>query len=295
MAKKRTHRKKTKDVEAIPMFQEVRKNPEVWTKRILIGIPVTGLLRVEWVQARFSQVIPTNWSHADVWQFMSSYMPMAFQLTDAENLIAKTVVEENYEWMLFIEHDNVLPPNTFRKINEYMLSKEWPVVGGLYFTKSHPPEPMIYRGSGTGYFDKWKFGDKVQCDGLPFGCTLIHGNLIREIWKDSPEYVVNGTLTRRVFEQPNEGWRDPYSGRYMSKGGTSDLAFFKKVKEGNYLARAGFPEHQKMKYPFLVDTSIFVKHIDNSGVQWPLDVPAKFDPGPEKLAALMKEFSGPFK
>lgn len=274
---------------------KIDKNSENWTRRILIGTPCTGLIRVEWIGARFSQIIPTNWSHADVWQFMSTLMPMAYQIADAENLIAKTVVEQNYEWLLFVEDDNILPPDTFRKLNEYMMSGKYPVVGGLYFTKSVPPEPMIYRGRGTGYFDKWKFGDKVMCDGLPFGCTLIHGNIIREIWKDSPEYNVNGQITRRVFDAPNDGWRDPETGRYLSKAGTSDLAFFTKVIEGGYLEKAGFPEHQKMKYPFLVDTTIFVRHIDKNGVQYPLDIPKKFAPSEERLKELTKEFSGPFK
>lgn len=279
----------------MPIKQTLDVNPDKWTRRVVIGIPTTGLLRVEWVQSRFSQVIPTNWSHADVWQFMSSYMPMAYQIADAENLIAKVVVEQDYEWLLSIESDNLIPPHTFRKMNEYMMSKEWPVVGGLYFTKSVPAEPMIYRGRGTAYYDDWKFGDLVQCDGLPFGCTLIHGNIIREMWKDSPEYMVNGQLTRRVFEQPNEGWRDPETGRYMSRTGTSDLAFFTRVKEGGYLARAGFKKHQEMENPFIVDTSIFVKHIDNSGVQWPIEVPGKFDPGPERMKKILDGFSGPFK
>lgn len=274
---------------------EIDKNLEGWSKRILIGTPCTGLVRMEWVSARFSQIIPTNWSHVDIWQFMSSYMPLNYQIADAENLIAKAVVDGDFEWLLFIESDNLLPPNTFRKMNEYMIDKKYPVVGGLYFTKSVPPEPMIYRGQGTGYYSDWKFGDKVMCDGLPFGLTLIHGNIIREMWKDSPEYVVNGQVTRRVFSNPNEGWRDPMSGAFLSKSGTSDLAFYRRAIDGGYLAKAGWPEHQKMKYPFMVDTTMFVKHIDNSGVQWPLDIPAKFDPGPEKLEKLMKDFSGPYK
>ena len=259
-------------------------------QRILIGTPCTGLVRVEWVSARFSQIIPTNWSQSDCWQFMSSYMPLAYQLPDAENLIAKAVVEGDFEWLLFIESDNVIPQNTFRKINEYMISKKWPVVGGLYFTKSSPPEPMIYRGLGTGYFDDWKFGDKVQCDGLPFGCTLIHGNLIRELWKDSPEYVVNGTLTRRVFETMDSVWQDPITGAYLNKSGTSDLNFYHRLIDGGYLARAGFPEHQKMEFPFLVDTTIFVKHVDNNGIQWPIDIPKKYEPAPERLAEVAAEF-----
>lgn len=273
----------------------IDKNETPWQTRLVIGIPTTGLLRAEWVSSRFSQIIPTNWSHIEAWQMMSSRMPLNYQIADAENLIAKTVVESEAEWLLSIESDNIIPPNTFRKMNEYMIDKTYPVVGGLYFTKSVPPEPMIYRGLGNGYYSGWKFGDKVMCDGLPFGCTLIHGDIIREIWKDSPEYAVNGQLTRRVFDNPAEGWKDPVTGAWLNKSGTTDLNFFHKVKSGGYLARAGWKEHQKMKYPYMVDTTIFVRHIDNNGVQWPLDIPAKFDPGPKRIKQLMKEFSGPFK
>jgi hypothetical protein len=37
-----------------------------------------------------------------------------------------------------------------------------PMLSGLYFTKSLPAEPLIYRGRGNSYYKKWKFGDKVE-------------------------------------------------------------------------------------------------------------------------------------
>ncbi len=33
--------------------------------------------------------------------------------------------------------------------------------------------------------------------------------------------------------------------------------------------KAGWPEFQKKKFPFLVDTKIFCRHIDWNGVQYP--------------------------
>lgn len=278
------------------MQNVVHKNPRPMIRnRILVATPTTGMFRAEWVSARFSQVIPTNWSQGDVWQFMSGYMPLQYQLADAENLIAKNVVEGNYEWLLSIESDNVLPPNTFRRMNEYMIEGKEPVVGGVYFTKSVPPEPMIYRGIGNGYFDGWKFGDKVRCDGLPFGCTLISGKLIKAVWDDSPEYMVGNILTRRVFDNPSVNWQDPISGANIAISGTSDLAFYQRVIKGGYLAKAGFPEHQKMEFPFLVDTNIYVRHIDNNGIMYPIDIPKKYMPTEGRLKELMDEFAGPFK
>ena len=172
----------------------IQKNSGALSNRVLIGTPATGSVRMEWVIGRYGQVIPTNWSHVEYVQYMSSYIPIGYQVADAENFIAKAVVEGNFEWLLFIEHDNVLPQGTFIKMNQYMIKGDIPVVGGLYFTKTQPPEPMIYRAPGKGYFADWKLGDKVWCRGLPFGCTLIHSSIIKALWKEAPEYRLGDTV-----------------------------------------------------------------------------------------------------
>lgn len=261
----------------------LEKNPSGWNNRILIGTPMTGLIRSEWAVGRYGQTIPTNWSHIEVMQWMSSYIPLRYQVADAENIIAKQVVEGNFEWLLFIEHDNVLPPNTFVKLNQYMISGKYPVVGALYFTKSVPAEPMIYREPGRGYFADWKLGDKVMCRGLPFGCTLIHGSIIKELWKTAEPYQIGNTTTRRVFKHPEEVHLDPNSNDFYLSQGTTDLNFCNELIANKIFEKAGWPEFQKKKYPFLVDTSIFVKHIDHDGVQWPTELPKPFLEGKKTL------------
>jgi hypothetical protein len=172
------------------MSQEMLvKNPTRWKNRMLIGTPTTGNVRMEWVNGRYGQTIPTNWSHVDVQQFMSPYLPVDYQVADAENLIAKIVVEQDFDWLLFYEHDNIPPPDAFIRLNEYMIKGDVPIVGSMYFTKSVPPEPLLYREKGMGYFADWKLGDKVWVSGLPFGFTLIHGSIIKALWKESPVLV----------------------------------------------------------------------------------------------------------
>lgn len=254
---------------------EMPKNEENWNKRLIIFTPSRGLVRHEWVQARYGQIIPTNWSMVELIQFISPYLPLGYQLADAQNLLAKMVVEGDYDWVLYIEDDNVIPPDTIRKFNEYMIDGKIPVVSGLYFTKSIPAEPLIYRGSGNGYFKDWKMGEKVWADGIPFGCRLEHASLIKEAWKNSPEYFVGDIKTRRVFSQPS---RITYNEGKMGNeyvGGTTDLEWCKRIIREGLLVKAGFPEIAKMKYPFLVDTTIFVKHIDQNGRQYPLEVPER--------------------
>ena len=251
--------------------------PGKWSNRLVIGTPTLGTVRFEWVNARFGMTIPTNFSLVDVHQAMSTYAPIGYQLSDAENLTAKVVVEGKFDWFLSYEDDNIPPLDALVKINEYMIKGDVPVVSGLYFTKSEPPEPIMYRGMGQGYYADWKLGDKVWVDGVPFGFNLIHGSIIRELWKDAPEYIVNGTTTRRVFDAPSESYIDPVTGGWMNQSGTSDLAWCKKLIEEKIFEKAGWPEIQKKEFPFLVDTTIFVKHIDrNTGIQYPTNLPKEF-------------------
>ncbi len=247
-------------------------------KRILIFTPTTGLVRVEWMQARYGQIIPTNWSFVDMQQHLSPWLSVGYQLADAQNLMAREVVEGDYEWVIYVEHDNLLPPDGFLKFNQYINEHNTPVVSGLYFLKSDITEPLIYRGRGTSHFKDWKLGDKVWVDGIPFGFRLENAGLIKAAWETSEEYTVNGIKTRRVFSQPNSIWFDNESGGVVTKGGTTDLEWCTRIMKEKLLEKAGFPEHQKMKNPFLVDTSIFVRHIDQSGRQWPIAVPSRFIP-----------------
>jgi len=264
--------------------QKIVSNSGVLSNRVLIATPATGLVRMEWVSARYGQCIPTNWSHVEFVQYMSSFVPLGFQVAEAENIVAKQMVEGNFDWLLFIEHDNVLPPNTFIKMNQYMIKGDIPVVGGLYFTKSVPPEPMIYRAPGKGYYADWKLGDKVWCRGLPFGCTLIHSSIIKALWAEAAEYKVGETLTRRVFKHPES--KDDEVG-FFNISGTTDLQFCNECIEKKIFDKAGWPEIQKKEFPFLVDTSIFVKHIDNNGNQYPLNMPLEFLQGKVTLKSIL--------
>jgi len=247
-------------------------------KRILIFTPTTGLVRVEWVQARYGQIIPTNWSFVEMQQHLAPWLSVHYQLADAQNLMAKEVVEGDYEWVIYIEHDNLIPPDAFLRLNQYINDHDVPVVSGLYFLKSDITEPLVYRGRGTSHFKDWKLGDKVWCDGIPFGFRLENAGLIKAAWETSKEIVVNGVHTREVFKQPNSIWFDNESGGMVAKGGTTDLEWCTRIMEEGLLEKAGYPKYQKMKYPFLVDTNIFVRHIDPNGTMWPKAMPARYMP-----------------
>lgn len=240
-----------------------------YVNRILVGTPSRGTVRMEWVGARYGQIIPTNWSMVQMSQFMSSFIPTRFSVADAQNLIVREVITKDFEWLLLIEDDTIPPDDLFVKMNQYMRDGKVPVVSGLYYTKSVPSEPLVYRGRGTGAYMNFKIGDKVWCDGVPTGCLLIHHSILKAMWDESPEYVVNGQIVRRVFDTPVKSWIDPETGDVNTITGTSDLDWCTRIMKEKYFDKAGWPQYQKKKYPFLVDTTIFCRHISPDGQQFP--------------------------
>lgn len=251
-----------------------------YRQRLLVATPTLGNVRMEWVSARYNQTIPTNWSKTDMIQYLNGYIPLRYTVHDAQNLAVQVCVREGFEWLLFIEDDTIPPLDALQRFTEYMDKGDIPVVSGLYFTRSIPPEPMIYRGRGNHYFRGWKLEDRVWADGVPTGMLLIHANLLKVMYEDSPEYTishVNGASSaRRVFSAPVQSWFNEETGAQETLVGTSDLDWCTRVIKGGYLAKAGFPKIGKMKYPFLVDTQIYAMHINPDGRQFPLEFPKEF-------------------
>ena len=243
-----------------------------YVNRLLIGTATTGTVRIEWVSARYGQLIPCNWSMVQMLHFLNSYMPLRYQVADAQNLIVKEAIEKDFEWLFLLEHDVVIPPDMFMRLNNYMRDAKTPVVSGLYFTRSFPSEPMVYRGRGNSYYADWKLGDKVWCDGVPTGALLIHMSILREMWKDAEPYTLAGQQTRRVFDTVRKGWFDPKTNQFNTSAGTSDLDWCSRVISGDYLRKAGWADFADRQYPFLIDTDLFCWHINPDGTKYPLEL-----------------------
>lgn len=252
----------------------VEGNPR---NRLLVITPTLGIIRMEWAIHRYAQVVPCNWSLSAATLGIGSVFPMHYLVADAQNMGCDEVVKKDFEWLLLWE-DDVLPPlDAFLRLNEYMRDGDIPVVSGLYYTKGSFCEPILYRGLGNSCYMDFKRGDKVWADGVPTGFLLINGDVIRLMHKESEDYEIKINhrvvgKSKRIFESPSQITFYEELKAYISGGGTSDLAWCKRVIEQKVLQRAGWPKIGKKKYPFLCDTNIFCKHIDlNTGRQYPLE------------------------
>jgi hypothetical protein len=248
---------------------KIQKAEVNMSKRLMISVPLTGLIRAEWALARYGQVIPCNWSQVEMISWMDMFSPLGFLVADARNMAVENFIKGGWEWLFFIDHDVVMPVNTFSKFNEYMLDGSVPIWGGLYFTKGVPSEPLMYRGIGTSHYRDWKLGDKVWVDGMGLGCNMIHRSILEVVHKESPEYQIGSAVCRKVFETPSNQSFDAEKGVWLTTGGTEDLTFYHRLKNDGIFKKAGWPEFQKKQYPLLCDTSIFCRHINWDGIQYP--------------------------
>jgi hypothetical protein len=266
-------------------------DPIGYTNRILVGTPTRGTVRIEWHNAMHGLVIPTNWSMVSMCQPMSTFIPVRFQVADAQNMIVHEALQRDFEWVLLLEDDVIPPADLLIKLNMYMQRADTPVVSGLYYTKSEPSEPLIYHGKGNGSFLDFNPGDPVWADGVPTGCLLIHHAILREMSDDAEWYDFNGQRCKRVFESAVRAWVDPETGSINTKTCTSDLDWCWRLKDGDYFARSGWTDYQGREYPFLVDTSILCFHITPDGRAFPGQPPKRTEAQPPDLGVSVSDVS----
>lgn len=212
-------------------------------------------------------LIPHNFSSVSMNNIVSDVLPVRLTAPQAQNLIVHEAVRHDFEWVVLLEENVIPPPDLPVKFAGYM-REGLPVVSGLYCLKGIPSDPVMYRGRGTGLYLDWKPGDKVWVDGVPTGCLLIHGSILRAMWEDSPEYEINGETTREAFVSPIEAVIQP-DGNVNSYTGTSDLEWCSRITEDDYMRTSGWTKYARQKYPFMVDTSSFCGHITQAGAIYP--------------------------
>lgn len=62
----------------------------------------------------------------------------------ARNTLAKRALEEGFDRVLWIDSDMTFKPDLMERLNA-RLDEGWDVVSGLYFKRTFPIEPVIYR------------------------------------------------------------------------------------------------------------------------------------------------------
>lgn len=103
----------------------------------------------------------------------------------AANELVKFALARKSQW-LYIQDDDVEVPYYAPRKLIYDLDnadEDVMVAGGIYVTKSDPPEPVVYRDSAPYW--RWKAKEVFECDAVGAGCMLIKTEVflkLKEPW-----------------------------------------------------------------------------------------------------------------
>lgn len=99
-------------------------------------------------------------------------------ITFARNKIASAALEQECDYLLFLDDDMVFKPDLLEKL----LAHKTDVVAGLAFMRSEPHEPAMFKlNSDNTTYDpifQWHTGALAEVDAVGMACTLINMNVL---------------------------------------------------------------------------------------------------------------------
>lgn len=153
--------------------------------------------------------------------------------------MVQKAIEAKARYLLFLDEDVIWPPEGV-KVLLYNLENhpDWSVVGGLYFTKSNPPEPLIYQETGMGAYWNFKLGDMIKITGFMGSGFHLYRVSDLEAMKLPQEYEEkdpwnNVPMKVREYFKTTSSYYKIKPGNYGKTGGTEDAFFYDMaIREG---------------------------------------------------------------
>jgi hypothetical protein len=139
---------------------------------------------------------------------LKSGVEFATSLRSQGNQIARqrqTVIDywydkTNYEWLLWVDSDVVISPDTFKLLWDNKDAKERPLVSGVYFTTDNPEEPLMvpmptvfsFVNDGDGGFGLTRVhplpeNKLIKVDAAGFGFILMHRSVVEKVRPVAPD------------------------------------------------------------------------------------------------------------
>lgn len=129
-------------------------------------------------------------------KFLDCFLPMLFRTIDcgievsvatkhhyftdlARNACVETALNENSDYLFFLDADVFVPPN----ILVALIERNVDIISGPYHQKTAPFHPVAYKENSDGTYSKEKILEKklFEVDAVGAGCLLIKTKILKEI------------------------------------------------------------------------------------------------------------------
>lgn len=157
--------------------------------------------------------------------------------------IAEKAYDQKMEFLLCIDDDTVPPQQTITELFYQMqLHPNAAIIGGIYPTKTNPPQPIVFMEIGGGPYWGWTVGDVFQCAAIGAGCMMIRVPFLDRIPK--PWFKDTAVALAPIDSHSENG------ARIVGSSGTDDVFFCKKATDAGFevWAHGGvLPQHIEMR------------------------------------------------
>lgn len=184
---------------------------KVFGVNIVVGIPTFGMVSVYFMQARVAQQFPLVSSAVDK-------IVLNKPIAEARNEIVEFALEQGANYIYWLDDDVIPPPDAFLKL--YRHQKD--IINGVYWSKSNPPMPLLFRGHLEGPYWNWHVGDLIEIDAAGNGLTLVKTDVYRKI---------SETIGGPWYSTDYSSFKDMKAAAHNN---TEDLYFYWKAKQAGY-------------------------------------------------------------
>jgi hypothetical protein len=209
------------------------------TYKFVIAYPFGGRpVPVDWHLAVRSLLLPSNVNVREICR--RSYVKdgeYTIPIDKAQTEMAEEALSLGAQYILFIEDDTIPPPGVLLELSRILETSDESIMvcGGIYTTRSNPPEPIVYMGPSEGCFWNWKLGEIFPCWACGMGCTMIR----TEIFKLMPKPWFRELKTIEEVREYPDLFPVPAELVPSKKGGvSSDMFFYAKLAQMGFQALA---------------------------------------------------------
>lgn len=200
---------------------------KVFGVNVVVGIPSFGMVSTYFMESRSAQQFPLVSSAINK-------VVLNKPIADARNEIVEFALQQGANYIYWLDDDVIAPPDAFLKL--YNHQKD--IINGVYWSKSNPPMPLLFRNHLEGPYWNWHVGDLIEIDAAGNGLTLVKTDVYRKISETvgGPWYSVDYASFPGVKQTPYNN--------------TEDLYFYWKARQAGYKIWA--------------DTSVQAPHYDKT-------------------------------
>jgi predicted SAM-dependent methyltransferase len=174
---------------------------KVFGVNVVIGIPSFGMVSTYFYQAMKSQQFPLVSSAID-------HVVLDKPIAEARNEIVEFALSQGAHYIFWVDDDVIPPPDAFLRL--YNHQKD--IINGVYWSKSNPPMPLLFRNHLEGPYWDWHIGDLIEIDAAGNGLTLVKTNVYKTISEKvgGPWYSTEYASFKGINTSPANNTEDLY-------------------------------------------------------------------------------------